>query len=179
MTRAKARPRMQSNRLWRRRSPVSWISFLLSTMRSAARSFLMTPGRFFLKEIPLPCSRALVTGRAIRLTSRKPSHTATEIPRCAIQNRRRRCPSSGMKRIGHLRPKQVLSVSWLLLAALLPVALTWSKPPLDPRARDVGNNPDHFFLWSTNSKYSYRFIYDPLAADIWLCESGGRGAGVR
>jgi hypothetical protein len=69
--------------------------------------------------------------------------------------------------------KQVFSFLGLLLAALFPVALMWSKPPLDLRARDVGNNPDHFYLWSTNSTYLYRFIYDPLAADIWLCESGG------
>jgi hypothetical protein len=78
-----------------------------------------------------------------------------------------------MKRRRYLQPKQVLSVLGLALATLLPLALTWLKSPRALRARDVGNNPEHFHLWSTNSTYLYRFIYDPLAADIWLRESGG------
>jgi hypothetical protein len=78
-----------------------------------------------------------------------------------------------MKRNRHPQPKCLLLVSGLVLAALLPVVLTWFESTLDVRARDVGDNPDHFHLWATNSTYSYTFTYDPLAADIWLRESGG------
>jgi hypothetical protein len=78
-----------------------------------------------------------------------------------------------MKRNQYPQPKYLWLVSGLVLAALLPVVLTWFKSTLDVRARDVGDNPDHFHLWATNSTYSYMFTYDPLAADIWLRESGG------
>jgi len=36
------------------------------------------------------------------------------------------------------------------------------------------NNPDRFFIWTTNgASYSHAFTYDPHAADDWLRESGG------
>lgn len=37
----------------------------------------------------------------------------------------------------------------------------------------VGNNPNKFCLWATNSSFRYTFTYDPHAADVWLFESGG------
>jgi hypothetical protein len=78
-----------------------------------------------------------------------------------------------MKRNQHSLLKYAWLVSGLVLAAILPLVLTRFKSSFHVRERDVGNNPDHFHLWTTNSTYSYTFIYDPLAADIWLFESGG------
>ena len=78
-----------------------------------------------------------------------------------------------MKRNLRLLTKHALVLPALLFAALFPIALNGLKTFPDKRARDMGNNPDHFFLWATNSNYSYTFIYDPLMADNWLRESGG------
>lgn len=39
--------------------------------------------------------------------------------------------------------------------------------------RKVDDNPDKFFLWTTNTSFHYIFTYDPHAADVWLFESGG------
>jgi len=30
------------------------------------------------------------------------------------------------------------------------------------------NNPDKFYLWTTGGGYSYRFTYNPHAADAWM-----------
>lgn len=30
------------------------------------------------------------------------------------------------------------------------------------------NNPDKFYLWTTGKGYSYRFVYNPHAADAWM-----------
>jgi hypothetical protein len=35
----------------------------------------------------------------------------------------------------------------------------------------VGDNPDQFHLWTTNSQFGYAFTYDPHAADDWLFDS--------
>ena len=78
-----------------------------------------------------------------------------------------------MKRNLRLLTQYALLLTALLFAALFPIALNGLKASPDMRARDMGNNPDHFFLWATNSTYSYTFIYDPLMADNWLRESGG------
>ena len=35
------------------------------------------------------------------------------------------------------------------------------------------NNPDNFFIWTTNgATYTHTFTYDPHAADDWLREFG-------
>ncbi len=39
--------------------------------------------------------------------------------------------------------------------------------------RQVDNNPQKFYLWSTGSSFSYTFTCDPRAADAWLFKSGG------
>ena len=40
--------------------------------------------------------------------------------------------------------------------------------------RNPGINPQDFFVWATNSSFSYSFRYDPRAADEWLFHSGAR-----
>jgi len=40
--------------------------------------------------------------------------------------------------------------------------------------KNPGNNPQDFFVWATNSNFSYSFRYDPRAADEWLFHSGAR-----
>ena len=40
-------------------------------------------------------------------------------------------------------------------------------------ATDENNNPQDFYLWSTDSSFAYAFRYDPRAADVWLFKSGG------
>jgi hypothetical protein len=30
------------------------------------------------------------------------------------------------------------------------------------------NNPDKFYLWTTGKGYSFRFTYNPHAADAWM-----------
>ena len=59
----------------------------------------------------------------------------------------------------------------VILTALLLVVLGQIGSLFKPQLREIGNNPDHFRLWATNSEYSYTFIYDPLAADNWLREA--------
>jgi hypothetical protein len=40
-------------------------------------------------------------------------------------------------------------------------------------SRKVNENPDKFYLWTTNKSVRHDFVYDPHAADVWLFESGG------
>jgi rubredoxin len=47
------------------------------------------------------------------------------------------------------------------------------KCPTGVRMKEVGNNPDKFYLRATNSAYDCRYIYDPRAADEWLFHTGG------
>ena len=35
------------------------------------------------------------------------------------------------------------------------------------------NNPNDFYLWSSNSSFTYTFRYDPREADLWLFRCGG------
>jgi hypothetical protein len=56
-------------------------------------------------------------------------------------------------------------------AVVLLIVLGYFNRSFKQPPREVGNNPDHFRLWATNSEYSYTFIYDPLAADNWLREA--------
>ncbi len=46
------------------------------------------------------------------------------------------------------------------------------QPPPDAWMLATTNNPDHFFIWTTNgAAYFHTFTYDPHAADDWLRES--------
>ncbi len=40
-------------------------------------------------------------------------------------------------------------------------------------ARHEDNNPQHFYLQSKGSVYTYAFTCDPRAADVWLFTTGG------
>jgi len=42
-----------------------------------------------------------------------------------------------------------------------------------PPATGRPNNPQDFYLWTTNSSFAHTFRYDPRAADIWLFKAGG------
>lgn len=49
------------------------------------------------------------------------------------------------------------------------------KPTPDAWMLGSPNNPDNFFLWTTNGKvYQHTFTYDPHAADDWLFEFAPR-----
>ena len=37
-----------------------------------------------------------------------------------------------------------------------------------PELNSSDNNPDKFYLWTTGRGYSYRFTYNPHAADAWM-----------
>jgi hypothetical protein len=46
------------------------------------------------------------------------------------------------------------------------------KPPTDAWMPATTDNPDRFFIWTTNgASYLHTFTYDPHAADDWLRES--------
>ncbi len=65
-----------------------------------------------------------------------------------------------------------------VVAAILICAGAWAvfngllqSIPVPARRED--NNPQHFYLSSTGSAYSYTFTCDPRATDGWLFASGG------
>jgi hypothetical protein len=59
-----------------------------------------------------------------------------------------------------------------LVVAGLMIKLTHSK--FDTGATQTAyDNPDKFYLWATNSSFSYSITYDPHAADDWMFESAG------
>jgi hypothetical protein len=64
-----------------------------------------------------------------------------------------------------------------LLAAFLFAVVcfvsTSSSLSTPPGVAQAGNNPQEFYLWSTDSSFSYTFICDPRAADLWLLRSCG------
>jgi hypothetical protein len=62
----------------------------------------------------------------------------------------------------------------LLLASSLCFAavILASKGARTGQRNNAGSNPQDFFMWATNSSYSYSFRYDPRAADEWLFHSG-------
>jgi len=37
----------------------------------------------------------------------------------------------------------------------------------------ANDNPDQFYLWTTNRSFHYTYVYDPHAADVWQFESAG------
>jgi hypothetical protein len=71
-----------------------------------------------------------------------------------------------------MEPKPVL-VTVILLVAVALFVLNGYEPTSRLPSRTLNNNPDHFWLFATNSAYEYHFVYDPLAADNWLRESCG------
>jgi hypothetical protein len=68
-----------------------------------------------------------------------------------------------------LQARRCLPLALLLLFAAVIVV---RKEPERGQPADTGRNPQEFFLWATNSSFSYSFRYDPRAADEWLFHSG-------
>jgi hypothetical protein len=66
------------------------------------------------------------------------------------------------------------SKHYLLLALLLFFAavIVVSRGPKNGQRSNASNNPQDFFVWATNSSFSYSFRYDPRAADEWLFHCG-------
>jgi hypothetical protein len=60
-------------------------------------------------------------------------------------------------------------LAWLLFFAAVILAGKGSKIG---QRNHASSNPQDFFLWATNSSFSYSFRYDPRAADEWLFHSG-------
>lgn len=61
---------------------------------------------------------------------------------------------------------------WLLLLAIisLPVVVIVISRCFSTTAElnSSENNPDKFYLWTTGRGYSFRFTYNPHAADAWM-----------
>ena len=77
--------------------------------------------------------------------------------------------------IGVMKCKVCLqSKHYLLLALLLFFAavILASKGSKIGQLSHASSNPQDFFVWATNSSFSYSFRYDPRAADEWLFHSG-------
>ena len=64
-------------------------------------------------------------------------------------------------------------VCGLLIGGILFAVSGRFRPATVFEGRKVNDNPDKFFLWTTNKSFHYIFTYDPHAADVWLFESGG------
>jgi len=63
----------------------------------------------------------------------------------------------------------------LVIAAATIFMILWSRQPPMADAWMAGStdNPDNFFMWTTNgTAYNHTFTYDPHAADDWLREFG-------
>jgi len=62
--------------------------------------------------------------------------------------------------------------TWLLLLAVisLPPALIAISRCFSntSETNSSENNPDKFYLWTTGKGYSFRFTYNPHAADAWM-----------
>lgn len=72
-----------------------------------------------------------------------------------------------------MQSRLALVTTILLLTAIFSVLLSNRRRSFNVAPRILGNNPNRFFLFATNSASEYHFIYDPLAADNWLRESCG------
>jgi hypothetical protein len=69
--------------------------------------------------------------------------------------------------------RSVLPVLWLLTAAVCLGLLAGFKLTGPARWEKPDDNPDKFYLWTTNSVYGYAFTYDPHAVDVWLFRTVG------
>jgi hypothetical protein len=68
-----------------------------------------------------------------------------------------------------LQSKHYLLPALLLFLAAIILANKGSKTG---QLNNAGNNPQDFFVWATNSSFSYSLRYDPRASDEWLFHSG-------
>ena len=61
---------------------------------------------------------------------------------------------------------------WLILPVVISlaagVAVLSRHVPTSPELNPQDNNPDKFYLWTTGKGYSFRFTYNPHAADAWM-----------
>ena len=73
-----------------------------------------------------------------------------------------------------LQSKYYLLLVLLLFLAAVILSGRGSKIWIARQMKNANNNPQDFFLWATNSSFSYSFRYDPRAADEWLFHSGTR-----
>lgn len=79
-----------------------------------------------------------------------------------------------MKRRSRLQWKYVLPLLPLFVLAGAIIAERSHRRSSSAAPKSSGNNPQDFFVWATNSSFSYSFRYDPRAADEWLFHSGAR-----
>jgi hypothetical protein len=70
--------------------------------------------------------------------------------------------------------KYVLPLLPLLILAVAILGERSFRKSSSIAPKNPGNNPQDFFVWATNSNFSYSFRYDPRAADEWLFHSGAR-----
>lgn len=65
-----------------------------------------------------------------------------------------------------------IGVGGLVVAGLLIASLRHYQSASE-KVKRTGNNPDQFYLWTTNRLFHYTYVYDPHAADVWQFESAG------
>ena len=74
-----------------------------------------------------------------------------------------------------MQDRVILLVTIWLVPAIAGALWIWSRAHGShgvERTR-APNNPNDFYLWATDSVFTYTFRYDPRAADGWLFRSAG------
>lgn len=79
-----------------------------------------------------------------------------------------------MKHTLRLPWKYALPLLPLLILAVAILSERSSRHSIGANLKNPTHNPQDFFVWASNSSFSYSFRYDPRAADEWLFHSGAR-----